>query len=121
MVTATVVALGMSFFLLHSRNQLYFCDPVCGHFCLRPEQAILYLVRAFGDLLFWPYFAVSTFVLTGHKCQFRLRLVRNKGTFFPEAHTCFNALYIPHYKEIEDMRRHLLELVKTDVTGFTLA
>jgi hypothetical protein len=57
----------------------------------------------------------------GHKCPFTLKLVKNKPTFFPEAHTCFNALYVPDYKEKEDMRRHLLELVKTDVTGFNLA
>jgi hypothetical protein len=56
----------------------------------------------------------------GHKCPFTLKVVRRKYPFFPEAHTCFNALYLPDYTDKEDMRRHLLALVKTDVTGFTL-
>jgi len=28
----------------------------------------------------------------GHKCPFTLKVIARKATYFPEAHTCFNAL-----------------------------
>jgi hypothetical protein len=55
----------------------------------------------------------------GRRCPFTLRALPDGERYqMPVAHTCFNRIDMPMYKEKETMRIHLRAMI-LDQTGFT--
>ena len=56
----------------------------------------------------------------GRLCQFTLRHVPfDQDHAYPRAHTCFNRIDLPEYKNKEQLEEILLLVINMEVTGFT--
>ncbi|KAI9920821.1 hypothetical protein PsorP6_001011 [Peronosclerospora sorghi] len=52
--------------------------------------------------------------------RFCLQIVPIDAGLYPKAHTCFNRLYLPIYRSLEELVTYLTLVINIEITGFTM-
>ena len=50
--------------------------------------------------------------------KFTITSIKLKDSVFPKAHTCFNRIELPIYKNYEQLKRYVTDAIHMELTGF---